>query len=234
MPIILLPHRPPRRRLRAAAVLAAVALHVAAVLLVPFPGRPPGDDAVTLLLLTDVDEMPPPLRAPQAAAEPLAAADLDAGEEARSGGVAGPVGVARGASGVTVSADLAGAIPFLPRPAAPAAAGMAAARAATLPLIVREGGGLGGRRLGRTAEQLAIAQAESLLMERLAGIAVVERRDTGAVGLANGGITLAIPWGGFLPADRTDEKWREERCSGSGEGESNKAGEGEARRAQCD
>jgi hypothetical protein len=150
---------------------------------------------------------------------------------------AGPAGPARGAGRATVSADLAGAIPFLPRPAdapSPGAAGMAAARAATLPLIVREGGGLGGRRLGRTPEQLAIARAESLLVERLAGIAVVERRDTGAVGLANGGITLAIPWGGFLPADRTDEKWREERCAEGGDGDSDKAGEGEARRARCD
>ena len=71
-------------------------------------------------------------------------------------------------------------------------------------------------------------------MARLAGIAVVERRDTGAVGLANGGITVAIPWPGFLPANRSDEKWREERCSGGGGGDSDKAGEGEARRAQCD
>ena len=108
------------------------------------------------------------------------------------------------------------------------------ARAATLPLVVREGGGLGGRRLGRTDEQLAIARAESLLVERLAGIAVVERHDTGKVGLANGGVTVAIPWGGFLPADRNDEEWREERCSGGGDGDSDKAGEGEARRAQCD
>ncbi|HJU87651.1 MAG TPA: hypothetical protein VJ788_09810, partial [Gemmatimonadota bacterium] len=108
------------------------------------------------------------------------------------------------------------------------------ARAAALPLVVRPGGGLGGRSLGRTPEQLAIARAESLLVARLAGIAVVERRDPGAVGLANGGITLAIPWPGFLPANRGDGKWREERCSGGGDGDSDKAGEGEARRAQCD
>jgi hypothetical protein len=111
---------------------------------------------------------------------------------------------------------------------------MTEARSATLPLVVRPGGGLGGRSLGRTAEQLAIARAESLLVARLAGIAVVERRDTGTVGLANGGITLAVPWPGFLPASRGDEKWREERCSGGGDGGSDKAGEGEARRAQCD
>lgn len=107
-------------------------------------------------------------------------------------------------------------------------------RAATLPLVVSPGGGIGRRRLERTPEQIAIARAESLLFARMAGIAVAEARDIGAVGLANGGITVAVPWHGFLPADRRDGAWRKERCSGEGDGESDKAGEGEARRAQCD
>ncbi|HJR54740.1 MAG TPA: hypothetical protein VJ982_13625 [Gemmatimonadota bacterium] len=237
MPIVQLPLRPPPRRLRTVAIVTALVLHVAAVLLIPFPFVSPGDDAVTLLVLTDLEEMPPPVVAPDAAAasEPLAAADLEPDQESSS--ETGLFGVPRSAPAETAPSGLAGANPFLRRPAetpSTAAAGMSTARAATLPLVVREGGGLGGRRLGRTAEQLAIARAESLLVERLAGIAVVERRETGKVGLANGGITVAIPWGGFLPADRNDEEWRAERCSGGGDGDSDKAGEGEARRAQCD
>ena len=226
-----LPHGQPPRRLQAVAVLGAVLLHVAAVLLVPFPVVPPNEEAVTLLVPTDHEEMPPPLVGP-ASSDLAAAAPGEARTTAGSDGTPGP-------SGETAPPALARAIPFLPdRGAArenPApSAGLTETRAATLPLVVLPGGGVGGRRLGRTPEQLAIARAESLLVARLAGIAVVERRDTGAVGLANGGITVAIPWPGFLPANRSDEKWREERCSGGGDGDSDKAGEGEARRAQCD
>ncbi len=237
MPIIQLPHGPPPRRLRTVAVLAALVLHAAAVLTIPFPVVPPGDDAVMLLLPTDLEGMPAPVALPDAAAasEPVDTAEPDVGEVAGSRTEAGSGAAPPRAPGEIAPSELAGAIPFLPRPAdAPSAAGMSVARAATLPLVVREGGGLGGRRLGRTDEQLAIARAESLLVERLAGIAVVERHDTGKVGLANGGVTVAIPWGGFLPADRNDEEWRGERCSGGGDGDSDKAGEGEARRAQCD
>jgi hypothetical protein len=186
---------------------------------------------VALIVPTDLEEVPP-LVAP-------AAQGLTALAQGATGEAAGSDGTAPGTLERIAPPDVAGAIPFLPGPGAAApteapASTMSEARAATLPLVVRPGGGLGGRRLGRTPEQLAIARAESLLVSRLAGIAVVERRDTGAVGLANGGITVAIPWPGFLPANRSDEKWREERCSGSGDGDSDKAGEGEARRAQCD
>ena len=234
MPIMQLPHRPPPRRLRAVAVLAALVLHIAAVLLVPFPVVPSGGNVITLLVLTDLEETPPPLVAPDlpATSQPAAAVPGDASVSAGSDGLApGPPG--------EVAPSVAAAIPFLPdrgavRTTPAPSTALTDARAATLPLVVRPGGGLGGRRLGRTAEQLAIARAESLLVARLAGIAVVERRDTGAVGLANGGITVAIPWPGFLPANRGDEKWRAERCSGGGDGDSDKAGEGDARRTQCD
>jgi hypothetical protein len=109
---------------------------------------------------------------------------------------------------------------------------LTALRAATLPLVAAEGG-VGRRRLERTPEQIAIARAESLLVARMAGIGVAKARDIGAVGLANGGVTVAIPWQGLLPADRRDEAWRAERCSGGDDGKSDKAGEGEARNAQC-
>jgi hypothetical protein len=109
---------------------------------------------------------------------------------------------------------------------------LTALRAATLPLVAEEGG-VARRRLEQSPEELAIARAESLLVARLAGIGVAKARDIGAVGLANGGITLAIPWAGFLPSNRSDAGWRVERCSGDGDGESDKAGEAAARRAQC-
>ena len=104
-------------------------------------------------------------------------------------------------------------------------------RAATLPLVA-SADGIGRRRLERTPEEIAVARAESLLFARMAGL-VVPARDNGAVGLANGGITVAVPWQGFLPANRADGAWRAERCSGSGDGKADKAGEGESRRAQC-
>ena len=109
---------------------------------------------------------------------------------------------------------------------------LTALKAATLPLVA-EGGGVARRRLEQSPEELAIARAESLLVARMAGIGVARTRDVGAVGLANGGVTLAIPWAGFLPSNRNDAGWREERCSGDGDGDSDKAGEGAARRAQC-
>ena len=216
-------------------MLAALLIHAAALLFVPFPGGRPRDDVVAFFVPTDMEEMPPPLVAPAAPDPALAASDLGLAVPGDASAAAGSVGTV----GRVAPPALAGAIPFLPGPAAapvteaPTGA-MGEARAATLPLVIRSDGGLGGRRLGRTPEQLAIARAESLLVSRLAGIAVVERRDTGAVGLANGGVTLAIPWPGFLPANRSDDKWREERCSGGGDGDSDKAGEGEGRRAQCD
>lgn len=239
MPILLLPHRPPPRRLQALALFAALLLHVGALLFVPFPVVPPGAEVVPFLVLTDREEIPPLLVAP--AAPPGDAGALPGPDGAGPGadlrGAGADVGTAGGPG--ELAPPVARAIPFLPdrgaAPSTPAAVtAMTEARAATLPLVVRPGGGLGGRSLGRTPEQLAIARAESLLVERLAGIAVVERRDTGTVGLANGGITLAIPWPGFLPGNRGDGKWREERCAGGGDGDSDKPGEGEARRAQCD
>lgn len=104
-------------------------------------------------------------------------------------------------------------------------------RAAILPLVA-SGNGIGRRWLERTPEEIAFARAESLLFARMADL-VVPAREIGAIGLANGGITVAIPWQGFLPANRHDESWRAERCAGSGDADGDKAGEGEARRAQC-
>lgn len=145
---------------------------------------------------------------------------------------------AQAPAAAAVVTEIAAPPAFRPSPAAaeeitiPSTALTATLRAATLPLVAAEGG-LGRRRLERTAEQMAIARAESLLVARMADIGVAKARDIGAVGLANGGVTLAIPWQGILPSDRRDAVWREERCSGDGDGGADKAGEAEARRARC-
>lgn len=104
-------------------------------------------------------------------------------------------------------------------------------RARTLPL---EAGPTGVRRRSPTPETMARMRAESLLNARLADLPGAERREKGTVSLAEGGgVTIAIPWQGFLPDDRKDENWREERCEGNDGGDNDKAGEAEARESQC-
>ena len=212
----------------APAILAALLLHAVAILLVRFPIERAGGvrgPLVVRLELAEVDR--------HAADQRLAAP---------SGPVSAAAAVTRPAAARSIAETSpfpVTAIPFLRQsPSAleatmiPSTASMEV-HAATLPLVVSAGGGIGRRRLERTSEQIATARAESLLFARMAGIAVAEARDIGAVGLANGGVTVAIPWQGFLPADRRDGAWRKQRCSEGGGGKSDKAGEGEARRAQC-
>lgn len=206
------------------ALLAALVLHAAAFLFVRFPadrGREAGGPLVLMPPVTGV-ETPAANRGLASPAEPASAEGTRAapGEVARRDVEETPIPVireSRAAAGGTTIPSTA----------------LTELRAAPLPLVVSPDGRIGRRRLERTPEQIAIARAESLLVARMAGIAVAEKRDVGAVGLAKGGITLAIPWQGFLPADRRDEVWREKRCSEDEDGESDKAGEGEARRAQC-
>jgi hypothetical protein len=217
-----LPRRPPRSWL-AHALVAALVLHAAAFLLVRFPaerGRHAGGPLVLEPRPSEVesaaaDRMLAPLQAPVATDGRRAEDDSAAKRDVET-----PIPVIR-------ESPVAAEETTIPSTA------LTEVRGATLPLVVSPGGGIARRRLERTPEQIAIARAESLLVARMAGIAVVEERDIGAIGLANGGITLAIPWQGFLPADRRDGAWRKERCSEDGDGESDKAGEGEARRAQC-
>jgi hypothetical protein len=108
-----------------------------------------------------------------------------------------------------------------------------ALRAAVLPLVVTPSG-IARRAPVADSRRLAIMRAESLLSARLASLPGTERRTQGPIGLGEGGVTIAIPWGGFLPADRTDEGWRADRCKERGHGKADKPGEGEARRSQCD
>jgi len=208
------------RRTLARAVLAALAVHATVLLAVRLPGERGERAGGPLVLVSRPVEVPRP--APER-------------------GLVGPgstaeAGAAAAAESVTVERPEAPIPSIRASPAARTETTIPATtlrelRAATLPLVAT-GTGIGRRRLERTPEEIATARAESLLFARM-GDLVVPARDVGAVGLAGGGITIAIPWQGVLPADRRDGKWREERCSGAGDGEADKAGEGEARRAQC-
>lgn len=228
-------------RLQAKAVLAAVLVHAVVLAFMVLPVDRAGDAIMPIAFVADLEDLPPMLITPgpdQALelANPAAAPMVEV--SAAQVPAVGTIESAAPEDDVSREAVALAAIPFFSESEARTSrtlpfTAVTEARGATLPLVVGSGGGIGRRRLERTPEQIATARAESLLFARMADIAVAERRDTGAVGLANGGVTLAIPWSGFLPADRRDGEWRKERCSGGGGGDSDKAGEGEARRAQC-
>ena len=96
-------------------------------------------------------------------------------------------------------------------------------------------GGIGRRSAPVDARRIEIQRAESLLISRLADLPGAGVPREPSVGLAeDGGITVPVPWGGFVPEDRKDRVWREERCAGKDADEVDKPGEGEARRSQCD
>lgn len=105
------------------------------------------------------------------------------------------------------------------------------------PLAPLEGtpGGIGRRSAPADARRVAIQRAESLLASRLAELPGAGVPREPSLGLAeSGGITVPIPWGGFVPEDRKDRVWREERCAGKDAEEADKPGEAEARRSQCE
>ncbi len=100
------------------------------------------------------------------------------------------------------------------------------------PLVATETGVR--RRVASSDERrLATIRAESLVSARIADLPGVGRpTEPRTIALANGGLSLAIPWQGFVRRDRTDAAWRRERCD-KGDGGADKPGEAAARRAQC-
>ncbi len=106
--------------------------------------------------------------------------------------------------------------------------------AAPLQPLVATPYGITRRPVVRDEARLARMRAESLVNARIGGL--VEAPSTfqaGPVSLANGGVTVPIPWGGFVRNDRDDASWREKRCRGD-EKNGDQPGEEEARRTQCD
>ena len=90
------------------------------------------------------------------------------------------------------------------------------AEAILAPLTPLEGtpGGIERRSAPVDARRIEIQRAESLLASRLADLPGAGVPREPSVGLAEGGITVPVPWGGFVPEDRKDRVWRKERCAG--------------------
>lgn len=105
------------------------------------------------------------------------------------------------------------------------------------PLAPLEGtpGGIGRRTAPVDERRLEIMRAESLLAARLADLPGAGVPEEPSIGLAEGGgVTVPIPWGGFVPENRKDGAWRAERCAGEDADQADKPGEAEARQSQCD
>ena len=133
-------------------------------------------------------------------------------------------------TGVRVPTASAGA----PEAETIAETGLTALRSAVLPLEAT-GYGIARRTVERDPERIAHMRAESLLNEMVASaVEIKPRRKAGPFGFPEGGgVSIPIPWGGFVRDDREDETWREERCRGKGDGKADKPGEAEGRRGQC-
>jgi hypothetical protein len=95
--------------------------------------------------------------------------------------------------------------------------------------------GIGRRTVTRDEARIARVRAESLINAMIASVVEVKRPATlGPLSFpAGGGVSIPIPWGGFVRGDREDATWREERCRGDDKDEGDKPGEGDARRGQC-
>jgi len=104
-----------------------------------------------------------------------------------------------------------------------------------LPLVATPYG-ISRRPVVRDQALLAHMRAESLVSAMVASaVEVKPPRRAGPLAFPEGGgVSIPIPWGGFVRDDREDGVWREERCrDGEDEDESDKPGEGKARRSQC-
>jgi hypothetical protein len=223
-----MPHN--RKRPRTARRLVWLALAVSAFVHVVILGlvvlrAPAGMDLPTILLLPagpEAVDLPAPERP---------AAGPEATESARP-----EPGPARAAPPLETPAV---SIPT-PAPGAPESAtipqtGLVQLHAPVLPLVATPYG-VTRRPVVRDARRLAIARAESLVNARIASVIEVRPPvQAGPVSLQpGGGVSIPVPWGGFIRDDRDDETWREKRCRGDEKDGGDDAGEGEARRAQCD
>lgn len=199
-----------------AAVAVAVAVHALLLAFLSFPGTEPRPERRALSV---IPMAPAPDRAPRRSIPPPEETPRPERDRSRP--------TPRTAIPIPVESPGAPIENTIPETA------LEALREAVLPL---EAGPEGVRRRTPRAdpERLARARAESLVNVRLAELPGAERRERGAVDLAaEGGVRISIPWEGFLPSDRSDEGWRKKRCSGRGD-DSDKPGEAEARRAQCE
>lgn len=213
------PRARPSRRRWAGVVLGSAALHAVILGTVSIPGTAPPARPETVLLLPRVATVEPPETriVPEPAETEPADPPSTAPEPTPSAGP--PAAAPRPTRGAPVERTIPPST-------------LRALRNAPLPLVAGPGG-IRRREPVVDARAAARARADSLLSARIADLPGVSPRDPGAVGLANGGVTVEIPWGGFVRGDRSDHVWRSERCGGKGDGKADKPGEGAARSAQC-
>lgn len=208
---------------RAVAVVAAIHAVLLLALVVPSgPDRGPGEE--TLLVVPMAAPAEEPIRR-RAIPPPNGPAEGPSGERPARPATPRP---ADRRPGVPVVVETPGAPEETTIPSTALDAEIAAP---TLPL---EAGPDGIRRRAPSEATIARMRAESLVNARLGELPGAKRRPRRAVGLAEGGgVTVAIPWQGFLPENREDATWREERCRGKDAGDNDKAGEARGRASQC-
>ena len=224
------PHRAPgrypayRRRLRAALIVSIV-LHalVLAGLGVPTgPGAPGRAPLVVVPLVATLDpSLPTPGQPTPPASEAPARPPAETVKRTRN---------AEPDTRQAIPIPVPGGVDYAAETMPPT--GLLELRGAPLPLVLTATG-ISRRR--PTAEALARARADSILWAQLAMIGVHPPPLTkGPFTLPEGGgVSIAIPWGGFLPEDRLDGVWRENRCAGEHAAENDRPGEAAGRRSQC-
>lgn len=215
--------RPPSRRLVLLAVAASAVAHLLLLwaVRVPTPGAPRLSPEVSVVFEPITPTRPETATAPEAPAE----------------GAEEPSGVAEDPS-VSPPIVEPSEVPIArPRPSERApdvrTISPTTLRAPLTPLEATPGG-IGRRTTAPDARRMAILRAESLMASRLADLPGAGVPEEPSIGLAEGGLTVPVPWGGFIPENRKDGVWREERCSGKDADGADKPGEAEARRSQCD
>lgn len=216
------PRRPPTRRLLLLAGLVSALLHLLILWAVRVPA--PGSPAAATEVRVDFESVVPV--PPETATPPEAPADESREPEPR---------VAERPPPAVETPEVPIARPR-PSEAAPDARTIRPTTLGTpLAPLTATPGGIGRRATPVDARRLEIMRAESLLAARLADLPGAGVPEEPELGLADGGgVTVPIPWGGFLPDDMEDGAWRRERCTGGGGEEDDKPGEAEARRSGCD
>jgi len=107
-----------------------------------------------------------------------------------------------------------------------------AMRSAPLPLVATETG-IARRTVDPDPRRLVRARAESILSARFETPVAESSPTAGPATLSrDGGVTISVPWGGFVREDRKEDVWRSERCEKESSGD--KPGEAEAKSAQCE
>ena len=226
----------PRRSIRSSATswgLAAV-LHGLVLILILFlftPAREPR--STTIIPLLDSSGGLVPSGAARAENRPASSATRPAGAP-RTSGLPGPRAADDEAEDVLIVEVPVGGGSTTPSTPTTSAAGLTALRASTMPLV-STGYGIGRRTVARDEGRIARMRAESLINAAIASVVDVKPPlKAGPFGFpAGGGVSIPIPWGGFVRDDRDDERWREERCRGKDDGKADKPGEAEARRGRC-